>query len=234
MKNKLSETVFVLLFCIIFGYLFAIDKVQYFINPNYYWWILGALIVTTLYAVLSLVWCIRSYHSLKLPTKLSLYGLLLLTLLLFTSIFVVPLKPLNSQSLVFANTSRIIPGKNLSQKPIKFSQNAVTNLTIREWQIAQKNSPNLSSFEGQATGLKGIVIKNNGDSFVLGQFQVSCCVSDAQLYTITVKGLYENAIQDTWVDVSGKLSIEGKKPKSELVLQAETVTTIPIPRNPYF
>ena len=163
MKNKLSETLFVLLFCIIFWYLFAVDKINYFINPNYYWWIVVALIITTIYGVVSLFWTIKLYSSLQLVTKWQLYGLLLLSTLLLASIFVVPLKPLNSQSLLFTNKARIITGKNKNPKNIQFSKNAVTNLTIREWQVAQKNSPNLTSFEDQK------IVLNDASYFLLDE-----------------------------------------------------------------
>nr|WP_139489562.1 TIGR03943 family protein [Brevibacillus dissolubilis] len=71
--------------------------------------------------------------------------------------------------------------------------------------------------------------------FVVARFSVSCCTADAGVFGVMVElpeGMKRGA-RDSWVRVGGELVLRQAGDTKLLVLQAEKVTQVLAPRNPY-
>jgi uncharacterized repeat protein (TIGR03943 family) len=230
---KLTQVVVTVFFCSYFAYLYSVGKIGYYINTKYYYPTLLAITVSSIFGIIALWFIIKGYSSLRKKPSIGDYSAALLSILLCVSLFLVPIKPLSSSSIVFTSTPRIFTNtQKTTTSTIELSTQTVSNLTIKDWLIAFKSSSNPKSFIGQKVKLTGFIAEpdTTKNSYKLGRFQVSCCLSDAQFYFISVTSAALTAAKDDWVDLEGEFTIlEGK-----LVIIQKTTTVIPTPQNPYF
>jgi uncharacterized repeat protein (TIGR03943 family) len=232
MKLKLSEVIITLFFCGYFLYLFAQNKIGYYINPKYYYWTLTALVLSTVFAAISLYFIVKDYSKLRKYSTASYLVSVVLSIGLFVSLFVVPIKPLTSNAIAFSTTPRIFSSSDKSStKQTLLSTSTVSNLTIKDWLIAFKSASKPQSFEGQKVKLTGFVSKpdSGNNTYQIGRFQVSCCLADAQFYFIPVT---TNTLpnQDKWGEIEGVFKIVDNK----LTIEQQSFNTIATPENPYF
>ncbi len=220
------------LFCGTVFYLYSINKIGYFINSQYY----TLLIISIIFVAIST--CIFGYF---LVTKknyhhnpVSIFDIIftLTLVVLFASLFIMPLKPLSVSSNAFASrkSSRQETQKN---NFVAKSADIISNLSIVDWVRTIEESPSAMKYNKQKVNIRGIVSKSIQNGFEIGIYKVSCCVVDAQLTTIPIVFSGQIPTQDTWVSVDGSIEIIGQKPNFQYRINATNVKITDVPANPY-
>jgi uncharacterized repeat protein (TIGR03943 family) len=230
-SKKLLHGINALLICVVTLYLFWINKIGYFINSNYYWYLLISVSITTVLTALYLYFILTGNRK-STPAKKSQFVFSVFLVLIFISLFTVTIKPLGAESAGYAKRGNI---KRDTQKAqyIPRSPETIASLSLIDWFDLITQSPNPNQYNGQKVTIKGFVSATSEGGFDLSIYQVSCCVVDAQLYTIPVKTSQQIPTKDTWLNVDGQFEITGQKPntKYQLNLSKSEVTTTP--NDPY-
>lgn len=226
-SKKLLYGVSALLLSVITLYLFYINKIGYFINFNYYWYLLVSVIIIFIFTIVYFWYLIKDSHKVK-PARYSQYIFVFLLFCTFISLFIVPIKPLGAESASYVKRGS---SKKATQKVqyIAKSPEAINSLSLIDWYNLAAQSPNPSQYNGQKVIIKGFVSEIREGGFDLSLYQVSCCVVDASLYTIPVKTSQNIPAKDTWLNVEGQFEIAGQKPniKYQLNLIKSEVTSTP-------
>jgi uncharacterized repeat protein (TIGR03943 family) len=231
MTQKLNHGINAFLISIITLYLFAINKIGYFINSNYYWWLLLSVGFTFLMTIIFIFYTIKDKHQ-KKSAKFGQFVFSAILILVFSSFFIIPIKPLGAES---ATYTRTIVNKKDTQKIqyIAKTPEAISSLSLIDWFNIINQSPNASQYNGQKIYIKGFVSNTRADGFDLSLYQVSCCVVDAQLYTIPITSTNPIQVKDTWLNVKGTLEISGQKPNIKYQLKLIESEVIGTPNDPY-
>ncbi len=127
--------------------------------------------------------------------------------------------------------------------------------SLIDWVRTLDVYPDPFNYVDQPVDVDGFVIHPEdapAGSFVLARFLISCCAADA--YPVGLPVIWAEATEltpDSWQRVIGRMQVQsrptlsvfnsgsqdGSDPRSvanvELVIQAEQITPIPIPENPY-
>jgi uncharacterized repeat protein (TIGR03943 family) len=231
MTKKLWNGLNAGLICTITIYLFWINKIGYFINSNYYWYLLISTIITTILTAIYL--CFAVFYNIKpKPAKKSQYVFASLLFVILISLFVVPIKPLGAESANFAKRGSI-KKEAKSQQYVSRTPEAINSLSLIDWFNLITQSPNPNQYSGQKIIVKGFVSNTREGGFDLGIYQVSCCVVDAQLYTIPVKSSLEIPAKDTWLNVEGQFEITGQKPNTKYQINLTKSEVTATPSDPY-
>jgi putative membrane protein len=230
MTQKLWYGINALLISIITLYLFGINKIGFFINSQYYWWLLVSSL-SVFVAVLIYIWYTTRAHKTGKKAGYShlIFGSLLFVILL--SLFIVPLKPLGSESAGYAKRANIKKDNQKTQYVAKTPE-AISSLSLIDWVNILSKTANPSQYNGQKVIIKGFVSSTNPQGFDLSTYQVSCCVVDAQIYSLPIKSANIPA-KDTWLNVQGQFEITGQKPNIVYSLISSSYEATPIPSDPY-
>jgi uncharacterized repeat protein (TIGR03943 family) len=230
-NKKMMNGINALLIVIVTLYLFWINKIGYFINSNYYWYLLVSVSITALLTSTYLWFAFTDKHTTKPATKSQLVFFTLLVAI-FISLFAVNIKPLGAESSSYAKRGNI---KRDTQKAqyIARSPEAISSLSLIDWFNLVTQSPNPNQYNGQKTIVKGFVSNTTDSGFDLSLYQVSCCVVDAQLYTIPVKSSQQIPAKDSWLNVEGILDITGQKPNTKYQLSLIKSEITETPADPY-
>lgn len=98
--------------------------------------------------------------------------------------------------------------------------------------------PEPDAYAGQAVSVKGFAVHPESlpdDYLTLTRFVITCCAADVYPIGLPVK-LTQNRQAyrpDQWFEVKGKMITEEIENKRSLVIQAESITAIKEPDNPY-
>jgi uncharacterized repeat protein (TIGR03943 family) len=231
MTQKLFTGINALLISIISIYLFAINKIGYFINSNYYWWLLISVGFTFLMTICYLYFSIADTHK-KKSAKLSQIVFSLALVAVFISFFILPIKPLGAESATYAKQA--IPKKDTQKvQYIAKTPDAISSLSLIDWFNLITESPNALQYNGQKVIIKGFVSNTRTGGFDLSLYQVSCCVVDAQLYTLPVTSSKELPAKDSWQNVKATLEITGQKPNIKYQLNLIDSEATSTPNDPY-
>ncbi|MBC7472126.1 MAG: TIGR03943 family protein [candidate division SR1 bacterium] len=230
-SKKLWYGISALLISAITLYLYYINKIGYFINSNYYWYLLVSVITIFIFTVIYFWYLIKNGHKPK-PARYSQYIFGSLLFCIFVSLFIVPIKPLGAES---ANYAKRGNSKKAAQKVqyIAKSPESISSLSLIDWYSLATLSPNPNQYNGQKAIIKGFVSEVRDGGFDLSQYQVSCCVVDASLYTIPVKTTQKIPAKDTWLNVEGQFEIIGQKPNIKYQLNFIKSEVIATPDDPY-
>lgn len=91
---------------------------------------------------------------------------------------------------------------------------------------------NPDKYQGTTVRIKGFAVKDRSESFILSRMVVSCCAADTEVIGIRCK--YEDTPKlsnGQWVEVRGKLQIEGAEKGP--VIEIESLTLIDKPEESY-
>ncbi|NJK72321.1 MAG: TIGR03943 family protein [Synechococcaceae cyanobacterium SM2_3_60] len=176
------------------------------------------------------------HTGLLFPPALA-WGLLAVLLLLGT---LLPPRPLSSAMALQRGASELLPRQPQQQFRLTFNP---ADRSLADWVRTLSVYPDPDRYVGQPADISGFVIKPDWDTgdpaldtelFLLGQFVISCCAADA--YPITLPIQWPTATEilpDSWQAITGTMAIRTIQGLEQLVLIAETVTEIPVPKSPY-
>ncbi|GAB4478512.1 MAG: hypothetical protein Kow00124_22970 [Anaerolineae bacterium] len=121
---------------------------------------------------------------------------------------------------------------------------AATSLTIvpgernvLDWVRAMSAEPDPAAFDGQEADLIGFVYRDvrfAPDQFMVARFTLSCCVADATAIGVVVHSPDTASLPvDAWVQVRGTFRVGELDGMIMPVLEAEEITRIEAPAQPY-
>ncbi|GIN99462.1 TIGR03943 family protein [Brevibacillus halotolerans] len=92
-------------------------------------------------------------------------------------------------------------------------------------------------FNGHPLELMGFVYRQPNmqeNEFVVARFSVSCCTADAQVSGVLVQSPTAKEFKtDSWVKVKGTLGLTTFEGNELLILQAQQISQVPAPKDPY-
>jgi putative membrane protein len=98
-------------------------------------------------------------------------------------------------------------------------------------------SEHLDQFIGKKVEITGFVFRERdfpANQFVVARFGVTCCIADANVYGMLVKG--ENAAKlkdNTWIKVTGTIHQTTYRQSIIPVIEQPAIETIEVPDQPY-
>ncbi len=112
--------------------------------------------------------------------------------------------------------------------------------SLIEWVRLLNFNPEPDTYIGQKVKVQGFVIHppNVSEQYIwIGRFIITCCAADAYPVGLPVKlpiGQSRTAFPpDSWLEIEGEASSEELQGKRKLTIQADSLKSIPEPKNPY-
>jgi uncharacterized repeat protein (TIGR03943 family) len=110
--------------------------------------------------------------------------------------------------------------------------------TLVDWVRTLNNYPEPDAYLGQTANINGFVFYPKdlpANYLLLSRFVITCCAADAYPVSIPVKftGDRQQYPQDSWLQVKGKAIVETFAQRRQLVIEANQVQPIAVPKNPY-
>ncbi len=159
-------------------------------------------------------------------------------LLLSTAVvgLVITPRPFNSQIALesgeLLGTTRTMPQQF---RPV----NRPEERSLVDWVRLLNAYPEPDAYQGQRAQVQGFVVHppaSPANRFFIARFVVTCCAADAYPVGLPVdlpEGIAQTYPADTWLEIRGKMATGQVKGQRRLVLNAEKVTPIKPPANPY-
>jgi uncharacterized repeat protein (TIGR03943 family) len=112
------------------------------------------------------------------------------------------------------------------------------NRNIIDWVRTLNVYPEPDAYTGQKANVEGFVIHQKdlpNNYLMIARFVITCCAADAYPVALPVKleGDRTTYKADAWFRVEGQMITETVGGRRQLVIQAQKLTEIPKPRNPY-
>ena len=110
--------------------------------------------------------------------------------------------------------------------------------SLIDWVRTLNVYPEPDAYEGQTVNVEGFVIHSPelpDDYLMLARFVITCCAADVYPVGLPVKLTGDRADYpaDAWLRVDGSMMTETLNGQRQLVIQAEQLTPIEEPENPY-
>ena len=157
-------------------------------------------------------------------------------LILVATFFVIPIRPLSSQSFSLRIGNNVSILSSDQKKQIKERiKNGINTADFRfyDWVSAKYLGDN-RIFKDKQFKEKGFVTDPTNQSFKISRFVISCCVVDATPVYFPVEYKLEKPLEkDTWVEIEGNFDIKIIDGESQPVIIATKVTKIAIPDDVY-
>ncbi len=159
-------------------------------------------------------------------------------LLLSTAVvgLIVTPRPFNSQIALesgeLLNLTRTMPQQF---RPV----NRPEERSLVDWVRLLNAYPEPDAYQGQRARVQGFVVhppQSPANRFVIARFVVTCCAADAYPVGLPVdlpEGTAQAYLADTWLEIRGRMATGQVKGQRRLVLNAEKITPIKPPANPY-
>lgn len=215
-----------------FIWLILSDEIYRYIGPRTYWvvWFGAAALVA---AFLSQLIGIRSAPVEHPPSSQQLLGLVAVLVPILVLAFI-PAPKLGA--LAASNkTSGGIATATALQAPAARPGQEVSFTEIDYASESEEYAASLGITDGYPVDLTGFVTHPEdlqGETFALTRFSIFCCAADVVPHSVTVdpsKTAVTDFQDDTWLRVRGELAKVG----AEYVLQAEDITEVEEPDDPY-
>jgi uncharacterized repeat protein (TIGR03943 family) len=160
-------------------------------------------------------------------------ALLLITVML--GVIITP-RPLSSQTALNRGVSQNL-GISRDQ-PQEFRPRIdPSQRSLIDWVRTLEVYPDPITYTDQPVHVQGFVIHSPeapAGTFILARFLIRCCAADAYPVGLPVQWQgFQDLASDSWQEVKGRMKVTSLAGKPELIIAAESVTTIPIPINPY-
>ncbi len=160
--------------------------------------------------------------------------LLLITALL--GMFISP-QAFNSQTAIQRGVTELVT-MTRSQNQSFWQSKRPEDRSLVEWVRTLTVYPDPDKYAGQKVKVQGFVIhppQLPENYLLISRFVITCCAADAYPVGLPVKLQQSrtNFPADTWLEIVGQMIAEKLDNKSQLVIQATSVTPIKQPENPY-
>jgi uncharacterized repeat protein (TIGR03943 family) len=161
-------------------------------------------------------------------------SLLILTALLG---FLITPKVFTSQTAANRSISELLGPTRSQPKSFKSSVRP-EDRTLVEWVRTINVYPEPDTYKGQKAKVQGFVVHSpdmGKEYLLLSQFVITCCAADAYPIGLPVK-LTESRDKyppDSWLEIEGKMTTEDFAGKRHITLVANSIKSIPQPKNPY-
>lgn len=227
----------------------ATGELNLLIHPNYFWIVLvtgiALLIISSLKAGQLLI--SKEGSEVSSGQHLTLFAPgWSSALLLFTVVvcFMIPPNVLSSQTALQRGVSESLPFTRTQTQSFSASSNPEERSLI-DWVRTLNAYPEPDAYVGQKAKVNGFVVHLPNlpkDYLLISRFIITCCAVDAYPVGIPVrlKQLNKDFPPDSWLEIEGKMVTEtlpsqnsNEPPKRQLVLEANNITKIPTPRDPY-
>lgn len=148
----------------------------------------------------------------------------------------IPSKPLTADAIT--DISSDVTSLSLGTATTPISEIDPSNRNILDWLRVFGTASDLSEYEGQDVSVIGFVYRDakliGTDQFMVVRFTLSCCVADARPIGLMVEAPNgAEMVQDTWINVSGKFTIQMVDGVETPVIQAATIEETVQPEQPY-
>ncbi len=218
------------------------------IHPNYFYLMLATSILLLILSVFKTKQLLQ-FASSPSEQHLNIFPPGVGSSLLLTAAvagLLIPPTVLASQTALQRGVSEALPAT--SHQPQAFtSQTKPEERSLIDWIRTMNAYPEPEAYAGQPADITGFVIKlpELPDNYLLlSRFILTCCAVDAYPVYIPVElpANVQSYPSDSWLNVKGTMTAQTLKirdrtdiPQEQrrLVLQAETITAIPIPKDPY-
>ncbi|MCT7949847.1 TIGR03943 family protein [Ancylothrix sp. C2] len=110
--------------------------------------------------------------------------------------------------------------------------------SIIDWVRTLNVYPEPDAYTGQKVKVQGFVIHppNYSEEYIIiARFILTCCAADAYPVGLPVKLAQNRSAypSDTWLEIEGEMITTNLGNKRQLTIEAQTLTNIPKPKNPY-
>ena len=209
------------------------------LHQDYHWlaigagWTLLSLAVWRGMALVRSTQVVNTPHIALLPQRWSLS--VLLGVAVFGLIYVP--RPFASDTALARGIAE--PVALTRSQPQRFVRNTPPEeRRLIEWIRTLNVYPEPDAYEGDPVNVTGFVIHPpnwDDNHLMVARFVLTCCAADAYPVGLPVKlaGNHSEFARDSWITVQGKMTtgiIDGQR---RLVIQSESVMSVPEPDNPY-
>ncbi len=235
LRYKWIETIILLGFGAMIIFLFARDRLVFFVYPKYDILILAGGVLLAILGVYNLfrkrqLCCHHEpFISIKFSATLMLIPILI-------GLLMTP-KPLSVQTAISRGVSTDLAV--LEGGPQKFSyQSKPEDRSLADWIRMFNYDPEPDKYKGDKIKVTGFVLKDAKlpeNYFMITQFIIACCAADARPIGLPVQyelGKFDLA-EDTWLELEGEI-VEGKiGDQRRAVIKLNKYKKIETPENPY-
>lgn len=172
-------------------------------------------------------------HVHLLSTKITLGLVLIPAVIAWGS----AIQPLSSQTALLRGVSQDMSGFSEEKQSTSFTVRPEER-TLMDWLLILNADPEPSHHEGRQVQIQGVPLVSDEvpeGYFVLAQFVMSCCVTDARPVGLMVKyDSKQTAIpEDQWIRIEGKMTEALLNEQRVAVIALSSFDPIPTPDNPY-
>lgn len=111
--------------------------------------------------------------------------------------------------------------------------------TLIDWIRTLQVYPEPDAYTGQKAKVQGFVVyppKLSEQYLLITRFVITCCAADAYPVSLPVKlttGDRKSYSPDSWLEIEGQMLTETLDGNRQLTIQAQSLKSIPEPKNPY-
>jgi len=148
----------------------------------------------------------------------------------------IPARPLDSSA--FATKGFNTTGPMVSSdSAAKLFETEAQDRNVLDWVKISFYEKDLTSYLGQQASVIGFVYRDeqlNENQFYVSRFIISCCAADASSIGMIANWPDAKTLEkDSWVLVKGEISTLVLKDQTLLVINVDSVQSVPIPEQPY-
>jgi len=147
----------------------------------------------------------------------------------------VPTTSLGASAAQTRGVSQAIPLSAGGSSPSVLTLDPI-NRNLLEWLRAFYTAEEPADLVGQPVDVEGFIFINEAlpdEYFMVGRFVITCCVADATAIGIAFLPVEGTDIPNGWVRVQGKMTVATFDGKTTLLIEADQVTTVDEPDQPY-
>jgi putative membrane protein len=217
-------------------YVFAINRLAFFIHPRYLYFTVGCGLLIALIGLIGLFSILKNgFGVFAFPKNLLSWNFLVLTLV--AGVFLVPIKSLSLESFALRNSKSSInfTEEEKNKTKLKFSKNIdSTTFKFFDWINAKSLNENGVFKNKQFKGSGFITAGQSPNTFELSRFVISCCVVDATPVSLTVEYDYSKQFKlNNWVEIEGVFEIKPVDGKNQPVIVPTNINKISEPDSVY-
>ncbi|ELR99156.1 TIGR03943 family protein [Gloeocapsa sp. PCC 73106] len=219
-------------------------ELKLLIHPNYSGLVLATGIFLLILAIFQMLQAWAKWSKVSSSKAIAGHSTILTpglssSLLLLTAILGLVIGPrfLSSQTALQRGLRESLP---LTQRQIEHFQVSLNPeaRSLVDWVRTLNTYPEPDAYVGQPANVTGFVIHDPllPDNYLLvARFIITCCAVDAYSVVLPVKlnQTRANYPPDTWIAVEGKMNSEQLSGDRKLVINANSITAIPTPTDPY-
>ncbi len=162
-------------------------------------------------------------------------GAILLLITALLGLWVNP-RPLSGQTALNRGVSQHLSATRDQPQAFRPQVNPAER-TLLDWIRTLEVFPDPYTYENQPVDVDGFVVHPEDalpGTFLLTRFLISCCAADAYPVALPTHWTDSESLEaDHWYRVQGRMAVQEGEDQPQILIQAENVTPIPTPINPY-